>query len=437
MHVHLDPAGGAAGDMFAAAVLDAWPQLEAGLTAALAESGLTAIATVAREDHGDGVLTGSRFRVTPADAERHDHVHRHYRDVVALIGDARLAEPVRERALAIFRLLGEAEASVHGVALDAVTFHEVGAWDSIADVFSAAWLIDALGPCTWSCGALPLGRGRVRSAHGELALPAPATTWLLRGFALHDDGRDGERVTPTGAAILRHLDPAASPGPTPRSLARSGTGFGTRRLEGMSNVLRLLAFEDAAASERAGGVLHEQVAVLSFEVDDQTPEDLAVALDRLRAVDGVLDVAQGVLHGKKGRIAAHVQVLARPAAADTALAACLDETTTLGVRRQVLERASLRRAEHTVDAGGVPVSVKEVTRPGGAVTRKAQMADLAAPGGGHAAREARRRQAEAGAAAADPPATPVAADSVAANSVAADTDAARGRPARSGADAGE
>jgi uncharacterized protein (TIGR00299 family) protein len=391
MHIHLDPVGGIAGDMFAAAVLDAWPRLEEDLAATLARSRLDAIATVAREPGGDGVLTGSRFRVTPAEAERHDHVHRRYRDVVALVGDARLAPPVRARALDVFRLLGEAEAAVHGVALDEVTFHEVGAWDSIADVVSAAWLLEALGPCTWSCGPLPLGRGRVASAHGDLPLPAPATAHLLRGFALHDDGRDGERVTPTGAAILRHLAPNPTPGSGPRILARTGTGFGTRRLEGMSNVLRLLAFEEAGA-----GLLRERVAVCAFEVDDQTAEDLAVALERLRAVDGVLDVTQAPVHGKKGRIAARVQLLARPQALDAAVSACLDETTTLGVRWQVVERASLARDEERVATDGGAVAVKSATRPDGSVTRKAQMEDLARAGGGHAARQARRRTAEAG-----------------------------------------
>lgn len=390
MHVHLDPVGGIAGDMFAAAMLDAFPALESGLRDALERAGLTAIVSVAREPHDDGVLTGSRFRVTPTHAEQHDHHHRHYREVVELLRGADLAEGVRARALAMFRLLGEAEARVHGTAIEQVAFHEVGAWDSIADVVSAAWLLENTAVKSWSCASLPMGSGRVHTAHGELAIPAPATTQLLQGFPLHDDGRAGERITPTGAAILRHLAPDFAPRRTPMRLARSGSGFGTRRLEGMSNVLRVLVFE-----AHAGALVRERIAQLAFEVDDQTPEDLAVALQRLRELDEVLDVTQAPVFGKKGRVAMQVQVLAHADAVDRVLAACLDETTTLGVRWQIVERASLARSVEEVAAGGSRVRVKQVTRPDGRATRKAEMADVAAAGGSRAAREDLRRAAEA------------------------------------------
>jgi len=392
MHVHLDPVGGIAGDMFAAAMLDAWPALESGLCDALERAGLTAIVSVAREPHDDGVLTGSRFRVTPSHAEQHDHHHRHYREVVELLQGADLPAGVRARALEMFRLLGEAEAKVHGRALEQVSFHEVGAWDSIADVVSAAWLLESTGVMSWSCAPLPMGGGRVRTAHGELALPAPATTVLLHGYPLHDDGRPGERVTPTGAAILRHLAPDFAPRRAPMRLVGSGSGFGTRRLEGMSNVLRVLVFEADAA-----GLMRERIAQCSFEVDDQTPEDLAVGLERLRALDGVLDVTQVPVQGKKGRVAMQVQVLARADAVERVLSACLDETSTLGVRWQIVERASLARSIAEVDAGGSRVRVKRVTRPDGRVTRKAEMSDVAAGGGTRAARDELRRAAEAAA----------------------------------------
>lgn len=390
MHVHLDPVGGIAGDMFAAALLDAWPGLERGLCDAFERAGLGAIVSVAREPHDDGVLTGSRFRVTPAPAEAHDHHHRHYRDVVELLRAAALPDGVRARALAIFRLLGEAEAQVHGTAIEQVAFHEVGAWDSIADVISAAWLLEHTGVHGWSCAPLPMGSGRVHSAHGALALPAPATTVLLQGYTLHDDGRPGERVTPTGAAILRHLDPDFSPRRAPMRLARSGSGFGTRRLEGISNVLRVLVFESDAH-----GLVRERVALCGFEVDDQTPEDLAVGLERLRALEAVLDVTQAPVFGKKGRVAMQVQVLARADALDAVLAACLDQTSTLGVRWQIVERASLTRRIDEVDAAGQRVRVKQVTRPDGRATRKAEMDDVALGGGSRAAREEVRRTAEA------------------------------------------
>jgi len=390
MHAHLQPVGGIAGDMFAAAVLDAWPDLEPGLAQAFARAGLAHIVSVARRPHNDGVLAGSRFEVTPSQPEADEHVHRHYPAVVKLFTDADMDDAVRRRALDVFRLLGEAEAQVHGVALERVAFHEVGAWDSIADVFSAAWLVEATGVTSWSCAAIPLGGGRVRTAHGEMAVPTPATTRLLMGCPMHDDGRAGERVTPTGAAILKHLAPEFAAPAVAATLIASGSGFGTMRLDGMSNVLRVLAFERGATA-----VLREPVGLCAFEVDDQSPEDLATGLEALRAMDAVHDVIQVPAFGKKGRMCVHVQVLAVAAAADAVMAACLEQTTTLGVRWQVLERAALARSSTRVTAAGHSIRVKRATRPGGGVSRKAEMDDLALAGGSQVEREGLRRAAEA------------------------------------------
>ena len=305
---------------------------------------------------------------------------------------SRLSRPVAERATAIFTVLAEAEAEVHGIAVDDVTFHEVGAWDSIADVVCAAWLIDSLEPATWSCAPLPLGGGQVRTAHGLLPVPAPATAILLRGCPTRHDGVEGERVTPTGAAILRHLDPDFDRTGLEGRIARTGHGFGSRRLPGMSNVLRALVLEPA----REGGAWREEtVGVCSFEVDDQTPEDLAVGLERLRAVDGVLDVVQTPAFGKKGRMVTGVRVLTRPAAREQVLERCFAETTTLGVRWQTVRRAALERESATAGTADDGVRIKRTHRPGGEVTVKAEMDDLADAGGGRSEREERRRKAEA------------------------------------------
>ena len=391
MHLHLDPVGGIAGDMFAAAVLDTFPALEEELRTTLDASGLGAYAGVSRLDHEDGVQSGSRFVVEPrAEAETHA---REAAEIGRIIDGSGLDEGVRTRAAAIFSLLAEAESRVHDVPADAVRFHEVGGWDSIADVVSAAWLIEALGPSEWSCAPLPLGRGRVESAHGTLPVPAPATVLLLEGMPVHDDGRPGERVTPTGAAILRHLAPSFAPLPGPLRLVRSGSGFGARELEGMSNVLRLLAFE-ALASEKSTS---DRVTVCGFEVDDQSPEDLAVALDRLRALDGVLDVVQAPVFGKKGRLGAQVQVLARPEAGARIIDEVFAQTTTLGVRWHEVKRRVLPRDEIQVDEDGSTVRVKRARRPGGGFTVKAEMDDVAARGVGRKARERVRNHAEAAA----------------------------------------
>ena len=396
---HLDPVGGIAGDMFAAALLDARPQLAAGLRAALDTLALPPSVTVAIEAHRDHALAGVRFHVTaPADDDDggdddSDGGHGHVRlaEVTRRLEGARLEAGVRARALAIFTLLAEAEGAVHGTDPAQVTFHEVGAWDSIVDIVAAAFLIEALGPARWSVGSIPLGSGRVRCAHGLLPVPAPAVVHLLQGFAAHDDGIAGERVTPTGAAILKHLAPAQAPAGESETLAGVGTGFGSRTLPGLSNVLRVLEFAPVAPAVR-----QEAVALLRFEIDDQTPEDLALGLERLRARPGVLDVVQWPVYGKKGRMLAAVQVLAEEAALDAALDAVFEETTTLGVRWSTVSRSALARdtASHT-DALGT-VRVKRAQRPAGTVTAKAELADLA-ESAGHAVREKRRRGAEAAA----------------------------------------
>ena len=319
------------------------------------------------------------------------HEHRRFADIRVWLGESGLAGPVAERATAIFTVLAEAEAEVHGIAALDVTFHEVGAWDSIADVVCAAWLIDSLEPATWSSAPLPLGGGLVRTAHGTLPVPAPATAILLRGFTSRHDGVEGERVTPTGAAILRHLEPAFDLAGLEGRIAGTGHGFGTRRLPGMSNVLRALVVEPV---HEPRAWREETIGVCSFEVDDQTAEDLAVGLDRLRAADGVLDVVQTPVFGKKGRMAASVRVLARPAVREPLIERCFAETATLGVRWHTVRRAALEREEAVADVAGEPVRIKRAHRAGGEMTVKAEMDDVASADGGRAGREERRRRAE-------------------------------------------
>ncbi len=383
---HLDPVGGIAGDMFAAAVLDARPDLADGLRTTLAGLELPPSVEVAIDRHRDSALAGVRFKVTALADDAHSHVR--LAEVRVRLEAARIEAGARSRALAIFTLLAEAEGAVHGMDPAEVTFHEVGAWDATVDIVAAAHLIEALDPARWSVGAIPLGSGRVRCAHGLLPVPAPAVVHLLRGLATHDDGIEGERVTPTGAAILKHLAPDPTPAREPETLVGTGTGFGSRSLPGLSNVLRVLEFAPVAPA-----AMQEQVAVLRFEIDDQTPEDLALGLDRLRAHPGILDVLQWPAYGKKGRMVAAVQVLAESDALDGALNAVFDETTTLGVRWSRVARSVLARdvASHA-DALGT-VRVKLARRPAGTVTAKAELAHLA-ESGGHAGREARRRDAE-------------------------------------------
>lgn len=389
-HIHLHPLGGAAGDMFVACLLDAFPEHRA--AAVEAAEGLARVGCRLLP-HGDGTLTGSRFVVDDAPHDHgHGHNHAHWRDIRARLEDSRLAPAVRAHAIGIFAVLAEAEGRVHGVPADAVTFHEVGAADSIADIVAAAAVIAALEPVRWSVASLPMGGGTVQTAHGTMPVPAPATALLLEGFAVHDDGIAGERVTPTGAAILRHL--GCKGAPARGTLRRSGYGFGTRRLPGLSNCLRALVFEAEGAAAAPG---HRELAVISFEVDDQSGEDLATGLDRLRALPGVHDVLQMAAFGKKSRLAVHVQVLAAPDALDSAVKACFRETTTIGLRTHLVEGRALARRFAAVEVDGQETTVKLVERPGeeGAtvVTGKAE-ADQLRPIPSHAARTRLRQEAE-------------------------------------------
>jgi hypothetical protein len=343
-------------------------------------------------------VTGLRLRVIEPQAAEltvaaHHHPHMPFADIRAHLQASALTPAVRAHAIGIFSLLAEAEAKVHGKTIDTVSFHELGEWDSIADIVGAAYLIDAVAligsvSATWSVSSLPLGRGRVKTAHGMLPVPTPAAVLLLEGFEFADDGLEGERVTPTGAAILRHLGCTQTASRRSRRLLRTGIGFGTRTFPGISNVLRVLTFDEAR--ENHGG---DEVAQVQFEVDDQTPEDLAIALDKLRSHPSVLDVLQTPAFGKKGRMTMHIQLLAEVADMEGVFDACFSETTTIGLRYQVMQRRKLARASTTVEAVGRQVRVKSVERPG-RKTAKVEADDLLNVIGGRAERERLQREAE-------------------------------------------
>ena len=398
MHIHLDPVGGVAGDMFIAAMLDAFPDLRDGMLAAIRAAGLPPEIHVGLAEHQDHALTGLRFRVIePRVAElmvaAQHHPHTPFADIRAHLQACALAPAIQARAIEIFSALADAEAKVHGKTVDTVSFHELGEWDSIADIVGAAFLIDAVAgldavATTWSVSSLPLGRGRAKTAHGMLPIPTPATVLLLQGFEFVDDGLEGERVTPTGAAILRHLGCTQTASRRSRRLLRTGIGFGTRNFPGLSNVLRVLTFEQA--QESRGG---DEVAQVQFEVDDQTPEDLAIALDKLRSHPSVLDVLQTPGFGKKGRMTMHIQLLAEVADMEGVFDACFSETTTIGLRFQVMQRRKLARASTTVEAAGRQMRIKVAQRPG-RETAKVEADDLLNVIGGRAERERLQREAE-------------------------------------------
>lgn len=389
-HIHLDAVGGVAGDMFISAVLNAFPELREGMVTAIRAAGLPRDIGMEIEDHRDHALTGLKFAISEANhnAEAvHSHHHRAFSDIRSALKESALTAPVLAETIAMFTLLAGAEAQVHGMSVDSVSFHELGEWDSIADIVGAAFLILKLN-ASWSVGPLPLGGGRVETAHGSLPVPAPATALLLEGFECFDDGVSGERVTPTGAVILRHLGANRPRGRESRTLLCGGTGFGSRSLPGLSNVLRLLAYEEAKPT----GQEQDRIAEILFEVDDQTSEDLAIGLNKLRDHVAVRDVLQLPAFGKKGRMTTHVRVLADPLQIGVVCDACLEETATIGLRYQILNRVVLQRQELAVDVDGRSIGLKAVTRSGG-VTIKAEADDIAGIEGGYHARDELRRKA--------------------------------------------
>ncbi|TRW96075.1 LarC family nickel insertion protein [Paracoccus sp. M683] len=381
-HLHLDPLGGIAGDMFVAAMLDAAPDLipEAQALAAGIGPGV-GVETVEQSDHG---LRGRHLALILPDTQRGP---RHYGDYRELLAELAPDQGVAARALDILRRLGQAEAAVHGVTLDRVHFHEISDWDSIADILLAALCLERLQVGSTSTAPLPMGGGRVRTEHGQMPVPAPATLLLMRGLPVIDDGIAGERVTPTGAAIMAHLTPSTALPMPARRLDRVGHGLGTRRMEGITNLLRVSLWQPASEAGQ------DVVGIISFHIDDQTGEDLATGLDRMRALPGVLDVLHIPALGKKGRMVARIEMICRRETMDQAARAALTETTTIGLRMREEARMLLPRDTAVAQTDTGVVRTKSLIRPDGSRTIKAEMDDLAGAGD-HAARQRLRGQVE-------------------------------------------
>ena len=356
--IHLDAVGGIAGDMFVAALLDAFPELTARVMADAAAVLPEGAGRPFLDEGQSGALRALRFGLSGGEPGKGEGG---YPEIVARIGEASLSEGAAAHAVAILTIVAEAEARIHAVPVERVHFHEIAGWDSLLDVVAAGSIAAALGQARWSVSDLPRGGGLVRTEHGALPVPAPATVMILEGFAWRDDGVAGERVTPTGAAILRHLVAAGST-PAGGTLRGSGTGAGTRELPGMPNILRALVFDAARPSHS------DRVTVLAFEVDYMTGEEIGVAAERLRAEAGVLDLSIGQRWGKKGRPLQSFQLIVRPDAAPAVIARCFEESSTIGLRVQEDSRIVLPRDSAAVDG----VGVKSVRRPLSGRTAKAE-----------------------------------------------------------------
>ena len=351
MHVHLDLVGGLAGDMFLAAAIDANLVDVAGLEAGLRTLGLGDAIRIEREHTRRGAIAGTHVRFVDWDPAA-DADHRHLSTIEKMIAASGLADGIKARATALFRILGAAEAKIHDIPIERVHFHEVGAVDSILDFVSAAWILEHL-DATWSVGPIPTGRGTIHTAHGEIPVPAPATAELLTGMHLVQRDVEAELVTPTGAAILASIQ-ARELRPQGR-LHAIGYGCGTRDPEGVSNVVRLMAIDDEARSQ---AWMTDEVVRVETEIDDMSPELLADIADRRLPELGAVDVTRAPVHMKKGRIGTRITVLCEEGNVDAVTTCLLRETTTLGVRIDHVSRRKLARRVESVDTPWGPIAVK-------------------------------------------------------------------------------
>ncbi len=347
---HFDPFAGASGDMVLGALADAGGDLE-GLAEALVRA-LPFGVELAREPLVRRGIAGTLARVVV----KEDHPpHRGLADLLAILDAADVPAPVTEGAARTFRALAGAEAAVHGVPVDAIHFHELGAGDTLVDVIGAHWLFHSMGIERVTSGPVAVGSGTIAIAHGEMPLPAPATAKLLEGLPVRQGPNEGELTTPTGAALLRSA--CASFGAVPSmTVERVGYGFGTREGSAGPNALRVF-IGDAPAGALDDDNALEEIAVLETTVDDMPGEWVGRLFETLHE-RGALEVSTVPVGMKKSRPGVRVTVVARPEGARSLAEALLRETSTFGVRIRSEQRLALAR-EHV-----------EVKTPWGAVRVK-------------------------------------------------------------------
>ena len=298
-------------------------------------------------DHGDG--------------HTHTHpAHRHLSAILKIIDAAPLAERVKERSKRAFQQLGEAEAAIHAIPVEKVHFHEVGAVDTIVDIVCTAMGCELLGVEKWVASPLNVGSGTVECAHGTLPVPAPATLALLGDAPVYAAGPPMERVTPTGAAILRMLEVEFGAIPAMRVQAR-GYGAGGRDSAGQPNVVRLVVGDSADESSV------ESIAIIEAVIDDSSPQLLAYVSELLLEA-GAWDVIRTAVQMKKGRSGVQLQVLCSPEKVEALRELIFRETTTIGLHWRIENKIALRREWIDVKTEWGPVRIKVARDASGAVT---------------------------------------------------------------------
>ncbi len=320
---YLDAFSGVSGDMLVGALADAGADQNA-ITSAIAS--FDTGATVSFEKVKRAGIGATKFHVH---VQEH-HAHRHLSHIVRLIESAALSDRAKRNAIAVFRRLGEAEAEVHQVSIERVHFHEVGAADSIADIVGTCVALDHLNIDSIVCSPLNVGSGAVKTEHGLLPVPAPATARLLVNAPVYSRGPAVELTTPTGAAVVSTLASGFGVLP-PLRISRTGYGAGGHDFPEQPNVLRVILGEPTGAAEAP------VVSVLEAHLDDLNPQVLAYATERLLDA-GALDVAVSPLVMKKGRPGNLLTVIAKPEHREALAQIIFNETSTLGLRIYSAER---------------------------------------------------------------------------------------------------
>lgn len=323
MICYIDAFSGLAGDMLVAALADAGADRDAITRSlrSLATEGEFAWENVRRRG-----MAAAKFRVTSAESS----AHRHLSDILQLINAGDLAESVKTAAARVFQVLGEAEAQAHGISIEKVHFHEVGAVDSICDIVGICLAFHLLHVEKIYCSPINVGSGTVKTEHGVLPVPAPATARLLEGRPIYSRGPALELTTPTGAAIVAALAESVIAMP-PMKIHSIGYGAGDRDFREHANIVRVMIGEPTGATE------HTTVSVIEANIDDASPQVIAWATEKLLEA-GALDALVLSAQMKKNRPGVVLQVIAPPEKREELIALIFRETTTLGVRFHSAER---------------------------------------------------------------------------------------------------
>jgi uncharacterized protein (TIGR00299 family) protein len=283
----------------------------------------------------------------------HTHTHAAHRSlsaILAIIRSAALSDSVKQRSMRAFQLLGEVEAAIHSIPVEEVYFHEVGAVDTIVDIVCAAAGAEAFNVDRWLASPLNVGSGTVVCQHGTLPVPAPATLALLGDAPVYAAGPPMERVTPTGAAVLRMLDVCYASLPAMRIL-QTGYGAGGREAPGQPNLLRLLI------GEAASDAPDKSIAVIETVIDDCNPQVLAFVSEKLLEA-GAWDVYRVAVQMKKGRSGVQITVLCRPDIVSALQDLLFRETTTIGLRWRLENKVALAREFCEVETSAGKVRIK-------------------------------------------------------------------------------